>query len=209
VSWSQPGRERARYTVALRAPLFGYAVRWERGALVLRLRRAPVVQVARPLAGLIIAVDAGHPPAGSTGPTGLYEGVATLAISERLQRLLEARGATVHDGTPAEPVLLAIVPRWRGGGGRTPSSASTSTRCPMGEPVRGPWDGTYYFNDRAAQFARAVQWHGAAHGAARLDQLRQPAVLRPTWMPSILCEGAFVMMPTRGVVAHARSGGVR
>ncbi|MCC6774968.1 MAG: hypothetical protein IT360_27625, partial [Gemmatimonadaceae bacterium] len=43
VSWSQAGRARARDPVMLRAPLFGYAVRWERGALVLRLRRAPVV----------------------------------------------------------------------------------------------------------------------------------------------------------------------
>ena len=199
VSWSQSGRERARYTVALRAPLVGYAVRWERGALVLRLRRAPVVQVARPLAGLIIAVDAGHPPAGSTGPTGLYEGVATLAISERLQRLLEARGATVYmTRTTAEAVPLGDRPEMARRAGAHAFVSIHLNALPDGvNPYAAHGTGTYYFNDRAVPLARAVQ-----RGMVRRMGLRDLginydnlAVLRPTWMPSILCEGAFVMMP--------------
>ena len=39
----------------------------------------------------------GHPPAGSTGPTGLYEGVATLAIAQQLEKILIAHGAAVID----------------------------------------------------------------------------------------------------------------
>ena len=70
VTWIPEATDRVRFDVDLRAPAFGYLVRFERNAIVLRIRRAPEVDRARPLAGLTIAVDAGHPPAGSTGPDG-------------------------------------------------------------------------------------------------------------------------------------------
>ena len=53
---------------------------------LLRVRKPPVVASrARPLEGRVIAVDAGHPPIGSTGPTGLYEGDATLMVANALK----------------------------------------------------------------------------------------------------------------------------
>ena len=95
IEWKQVGTERAIVTVNLRAAPYGYLVLWENGALVLKLRGRPAIDPNRPLAGLTIAVDPGHPPIGSTGPTGLYEGNATLPISARLKRILEERGARV------------------------------------------------------------------------------------------------------------------
>src|SRR6185436_7707842 len=84
IEWKQVGTERAIVTVNLRAAPFGYLVLWENGALVLKLRGRPAIDPNRPLAGLTIAVDPGHPPIGSTGPTGLYEANAVLPISVRL-----------------------------------------------------------------------------------------------------------------------------
>ena len=49
----------------------------------------------QPVAGRRIVIDPGHPPAGATGPTGLYEGDANLAISLPLAEKLRARGAEV------------------------------------------------------------------------------------------------------------------
>lgn len=199
VSWSMAGRERVRYRVALRAPLFGYVVRWERGAFVLRIRRAPVVDPRRPLAGLTIAVDAGHPPGGSTGPTGLYEPVATLPIAERLKTLLEARGARVYmTRTSAAAVPLGDRPEMARQAGAHAFVSIHLNALPDGvNPFTSHGTGTYYFNDRAVPLARAVQ-----AGMVRRMGLRDLginydnlAVLRPTWMPAILCEGAFVMMP--------------
>ncbi|MEQ1691607.1 MAG: N-acetylmuramoyl-L-alanine amidase, partial [Gemmatimonas sp.] len=95
ISWDQVGSNRVRVTFALSQSVYGWLPLWDerRRAFVLRIRRAPVVQAARPLTGLTIAVDPGHPPAGATGPTGLYEGDAVLPVAMLLVDMLRARGA--------------------------------------------------------------------------------------------------------------------
>jgi N-acetylmuramoyl-L-alanine amidase len=93
VTWRQVTSDRAEFRVELHEAPYGYLTMWDRNAIVLRVRRSPRTDAARPLAGLVIAVDAGHPPGGSTGPTGFYEAVATLAVAERLRAYLEQRGA--------------------------------------------------------------------------------------------------------------------
>lgn len=199
VRWEQAGRERARYTIELHAPVFGYVVRWERGAFVLRLRRAPVVNPHRPLQGLMIAIDAGHPPAGSTGPTGLYEAVATLAISQRLRAMLEARGATVYmtRNAPGAVPLIDRPEMARRAGAHAFVSIHLNALPDGVNPFRAHGTGTYYFTPRSVPLAREVQRGMVRHMGLRdlginYDNL---AVIRPTWMPSILCEGAFVMLP--------------
>ncbi|MFN8517770.1 MAG: N-acetylmuramoyl-L-alanine amidase, partial [Chloroflexia bacterium] len=200
VTWEPVGEGRARYVVALREAPFGYLVRWERGALVLRLRRAPrIADPKRPLQGLTIAVDAGHPPAGSTGPTGLYEPVATLPIAQRLKAILESRGATVvMPRTTAAPLGLPDRPELARRANAHAFVSIHLNALPDGiNPYTAHGTGTYYFNPRAEPFAREVQRGMVRHMGLRdlginYDNL---AVLRPTWMPAILCEGAFVMLP--------------
>jgi len=199
VTWEQVTSARGRYVIELRAPAYGYVVRWERGAFVLRMRRAPEVDRARPLAGLTIAVDAGHPPAGSTGPTGLYEAVATLAISERLKTLLEQRGANVLM-TRSAPGAVALDERpvlARRANAHAFVSIHLNALPDGVNPFVSHGTGTYYFTPRSEPLAREVQ-----RGMVRRMGLRDMginydnlAVLRPTWMPSILCEGAFIMLP--------------
>jgi N-acetylmuramoyl-L-alanine amidase len=199
VTWRQVTSDRAEYRVELHQPPFGYLVRWDGGALVLRVRQAPVIDAARPLQGLVIAVDAGHPPGGATGPTGLYEPVATLGISERLRVYLEQRGATVvMTRTAPGAVPLAdrpVIAR------RADAHAFVSIHLnafPDGvNPFTRNGTGTYYFNAWSEPLARTVQagmlrQMGLRDLGVYYDNL---AVLRPTWMPSILCEGAFLMIP--------------
>lgn len=199
VTWRQVMNDRAEYRIALHAAPFGHLVMWDRDALVLRVRAAPVIDRTRPLNGLVLAVDAGHPPAGSTGPTGLYEAVATLGISERLRTYLEQRGATVvMTRTAPGAVALAdrpVIAR------RANAHAFISIHLNAFPDGVNPFDrhgtGTYYFNAWSEPLARFVQ-----AGMVRRMGLRDLgvyydnlAVLRPTWMPSILCEGAFLMIP--------------
>ena len=200
VTWEQVNSDRVRYSVLLRHAPFGYLVFWERGAIVLRVRRPPVVNRDRPLAGLVIVVDPGHPPIGSTGPTGLYEGDAVLAVAERARLLLEARGATVvmTRVTPAAVALAErpVIARRANadafvsihlnalGDGTNPFRAATGT-------------GTYFFHDHAEPLARAVQRAlvrrlGLLDAGINYDNL---AVARFTWAPAILCEGAFIIIP--------------
>ncbi|MCC6930571.1 MAG: N-acetylmuramoyl-L-alanine amidase [Gemmatimonadaceae bacterium] len=200
VTWEAVGEGRARFVITLREPPYGYLVRWERGALVLRLRRAPrIANPNRPLQGLTIAVDAGHPPAGSTGPTGLYEAVATLEIAQRLKPLLESRGATVlMTRTTSTALGLSDRPELARRANAHAFVSIHLNALPDGvNPFTAHGTGTYYFNPRAEPLAREVQRAMVRHMGLRdlginYDNL---AVLRPTWMPAILCEGAFVMFP--------------
>lgn len=199
VTWEQVATDRARFTVLLRHESYGYLAFWDRGAMVLRVRRPPTINADRPLAGRVIAVDPGHPPAGATGPTGLYEGDAVLEVANQLKPLLESRGATVvmtritRDAVPlnARPIIAR----------RANADALVSIHLnalPDGaNPLRTSGTGTYFFHHQSEALARAVQ-----RGMVRQLQLRDLgihydnlAVARMTWAPAILCEGAFVIVP--------------
>ncbi len=201
VQWTPLASDRGRYTVQLAHAPFGYLVLWDRaqGSLVLRIRRPPVVNADAPLRGLTIAVDPGHPPIGATGPTGLYEPVPTLAIGLEVKRLLEADGATVvMTRATADPVPLndrPIIAR------RANAQALVSIHLnalPDGvNPFVSHGTGAYYFHLQAMPLARALQLGmvrrmGLRDLGINYDNL---ALARQTWMPSVLCEGAFLMLP--------------
>ena len=199
VEWNQLSEDRARITVHLRAAPYGYLVLWENNAVVLKLRGRPAINASHPLAGLTIAVDPGHPPIGATGPTGLYEATAVLAVGMRLQRMLEERGAhVVMTRTTDAPVALGdrpIIAR------RANAHAFVSIHLnafPDGvNPFTNNGTGTYFFRTHSEPLAREVQVGlvsqlGLRDLGVNYDNL---AVVRGTWYPAVLCEGAFVIMP--------------
>lgn len=199
VTWQPLASDRTQITVHLAHAPFGYLVRWQPGAMLLRVRRPPRVTPERPLAGLTIAVDPGHPPVGATGPTGLYEGDAVLPIAEHLRDELQRRGASVvMTRTTRDPVGLAerpVIAR------RANAHAFVSIHLnalPDGvNPFNAHGTGTYYFHPHSLRLARDVQRGMVRHMGLRdlgvyYDNL---AVVRQTWMPSVLCEGAFLMIP--------------
>jgi N-acetylmuramoyl-L-alanine amidase len=199
VRWYQETGDRARFEIDLARPAFGYLPIWERGAFTLRVRRPPTIDVASPLKGLTIVVNAGHPPAGSTGPTGLYEPVPTLAISERLKTMLEARGArVVMTRTTAAPLALAIRPVMARQANAHAFVSIHLNALPDGiNPFTANGTGSYYFHPTGEPLAREVQ-----RGMVRRMGLRDLGIfydnlsdLRHPWMPSVLCEGAFIMIP--------------
>ena len=199
VEWMQEGADRARFTVHLRERPFGYLVLWQNGTLVLRLRHRPQIDPERPLRGLTIAVDPGHPPIGATGPTGLWEAQATLWVGERLAAILRERGATpLMTRTTMDPVALGDRPTIARRGNAQLLVSIHLNALPDGiNPFRVQGTGTYFFQPHAEALARAVQRGMVARMAlpdlgVYYDNL---ALTRPTWMPAILCEGAFMMMP--------------
>ena len=198
--WAQVTNDRARFMVHLRQPLYGYLVMYDSGNVVLRLRRRPRVDPGRPLRGMTISVDPGHPPIGATGPTGLYEGDAVLAVGMRLKELLEARGATVAmTRTTPDPVDLALRPVLAR---RANANAFVSIHLnayPDGVNIftADNGSGTYFFHALSEPLARPVQRGlvarmGLSNLGVYYDNL---AVVRQTWMPSVLTEGAFVIVP--------------
>ncbi|MEO7218614.1 MAG: N-acetylmuramoyl-L-alanine amidase [Gemmatimonadaceae bacterium] len=190
---------RTVFHIALTRPLYGYQVLYENGVFKFIVRRPPVVDAAAPLRGMTIVVDPGHPPIGATGPTGLWEPVATLAVGLRIQLLLEEKGAkVVMTRTTAAPVALGdrpIIAR------RANADAFVSIHLNAvadgQDPFRDNGTGTYYFHPQSKLFARDIQ-------DALVPELglhdrgifyQNLAVCRPTWFPSVLAEGVFIIMP--------------
>lgn len=171
----------------------------EYGDLVFRLRRPPQLDPNNVLSGLRIAVDAGHPPGGATGPTGLAEAEANLAISLRLAEQLRARGAEVLLTRPdAEPVGLEervnAATAWNAD---LLVSVHNNAFAEGVNPFTNSGTSVYYFHPFAADLARSldreiVEVTGIADLGAKWSNL---ALARPTWMPSVLTESLFMLIP--------------
>jgi N-acetylmuramoyl-L-alanine amidase len=78
---------------------WGYDVGYDQGSsLRIRIRKPPkITDLASPLSGFTIAVDAGHggDASGAVGPTGLEEKIINLSIATHIRSLLQERGVKV------------------------------------------------------------------------------------------------------------------
>ncbi|MCI0433633.1 MAG: N-acetylmuramoyl-L-alanine amidase [Gemmatimonadetes bacterium] len=177
------------------------------------MRRPPAIAADRPLAGLRIAVDAGHPPGGATGPTRLTEAEANLGIALTLGPLLERAGATVlMTRTDASPVDLGARPRTATEWNAHVLLSLHNNAFPDGvNPFTNHGTSVYYYQPQSVGLAADVQRALLAElgtrdiGIGRADL----AVVRPTWMPAILSETLFLMVPgqeaaLRNPDVHAR-----
>ena len=206
VEWIQEASNRARYSVRLNQQPFGYLVWYENGALILRVRRRPTPSAQRPapgvssLVGLRIVVDPGHPPGGATGPTGFYEADAALPVSFALKRILEERGAeVVMTRTTRDDVALAARPviARQANGHAFVSLHYNAYGDGINPFAQRSGLEVYFFRPHSESLARAVQ--GSMLRYIDLpDQgvyYRSLAVVRNTWMPAVLVEGGFIIMP--------------
>jgi N-acetylmuramoyl-L-alanine amidase len=197
---STPEPSRVRYSVNLNRPPYGYLALWQKDTLTFRVRRPPAIaDRANPLRGLTITIDPGHPPAGTTGPTEYYEADAVLPVGLKLRDSLIARGVNVvMTRTTPEPVELGLRPIISR---RANAHAFVSIHldaAPDGQNplvTNGSW--TLYFWPHSIPLARATQAGLLAEMGLRDKGVafQNIAVARGTWMPSVLTEGAFLIMP--------------
>jgi len=210
VEWTQVLNDRAEYRIELSATPFGYLVLYENGIFTLRIRRLPPscalrssecgARARHPLTGLVIAVDAGHPPAGSNGPTGLYEADAALAVGERLKVMLEERGArVVMTRTTRDAVDLAMRPMMARREGANAFVSLHYNAYPDGVNPFMRTNGVevYFYRPHSEALARAVQSELVAQQplADQGVHFRSLAVVRSTWFPAVLAEGGFIIIP--------------
>lgn len=199
VTWAQPTDDEGTVTLELSQRVFGWRTRWEGTDLVLEVRRPPRPTARAPLRGRVIAVDPGHPPAGATGPTGLREAQANLDVALALQAMLERAGARVVMTRTTDASLgLYERPGLAEAAGAELLVSIHNNAFPDGV---NPWvnngTSTYYYMPRSARLAMLVQREMVAQlglrdlGAGRGDL----ALVRVPWMPSVLTEGAFLMIP--------------
>ncbi|HLQ69645.1 MAG TPA: N-acetylmuramoyl-L-alanine amidase [Gemmatimonadales bacterium] len=213
MSYAQPTVDEVTVTLSLAGRVWGYRSRWSGRDLVLEIRRPPVIDPRRPLAGRTIVLDPGHPPLGAKGPSGLWEPVAVLAVAQQAKTLLEGAGATAlltrTDSTPIElyprthfaelhdaDVLVSI----------------HANALPDGiNPFVNNGTSVYYFHPRSAALARALDRALVAElgvhdlGMGRGDY----ALVRDPWMPSALTEGLFMMIPEQEAMLASPEGRLR
>jgi N-acetylmuramoyl-L-alanine amidase len=210
VTFAQPAEDETVLSVTLAEPVWGYRTSWVGTDLHFVVRRPPVIDRRRPLAGRRIALDAGHPPAGTVGPTFVREPDVTLAVARKARQLLERAGATVimiRDGD--QPLGL---PERTQAAEREDAEVLVSIHAnalPDGvNPFSNNGTSVYYFHPRAAPLARAVdralvrQLGFRDLGVGRGDL----ALARPTWMPAVLVEGLFLMLPDQEAVLASEEG---
>ena len=213
VTWAQNLATGGDADVRPGAPVWGYRARWDRGDLVLDIRRPPPLDAGRPAAR---ATDRDglrdtRPP-GATGPTGLREAEANLGVGARAARLLEAAGRPgPHDPDrrhPARSSGRACDSRRRGGASCWSRFTTTPSRTgSTPSPTTGP---AYYYNQpRSVPLARAIQRElvrrlGLPRSGNRPG--RPGPGPRTTWMPSVLTEGLFMIVPEQEAALRSRRG---
>jgi N-acetylmuramoyl-L-alanine amidase len=200
ITWEQVTDELYRVDIELNQPLWGFGVGWDpRGNLELRLRRPPPIDARNPLRGLHIGVDAGHPPGGAIGPTRLTEADANLMVARRLVPLLQRAGATVLEIRP-DTATVPLIQR--------PLMAIENdvhllvsvhfNAFPDGvNPFENHGTLMLYYWPHSRDFARHLQREILAElrlpdRGVRFQDLALP---RTQWMPSVLTESAFMMIP--------------
>lgn len=210
VRWAQESAEQVSLTVELARSVWGYRLRWERSDLVFEIRRPPPLDEGHPLRGRLIAVDPGHPPAGATGPTGLREAEANLAVALELRHLLEEAGARVLMTRTAD-IPLDLWPRVRlaeSAGAEVLVSVHNNALPDGINPFVHHGSSVFYNQPRSVPLARAVQDELVSHlglpdlGIGRGDL----ALVRVTWMPSVLTEGLFMMLPDQEAALRTVEG---
>jgi len=199
------GAARTEYVLDLSAPVFGYQPLFENGNFILKVRRLPAIDPAAPLKGLKITIDPGHPgvegqAGGATGPTGLREREAVVPIALRARDLLVARGAEVllTKTAPDEPVDLNLRPTMARRANAHALVSIHYNAFPDGvNPFLHNGTSTYSFHAHSARLSQLV--HEAMLRNMHLRDLGTRranfAVVRPTWFPAVLTEGAFMMLP--------------
>jgi N-acetylmuramoyl-L-alanine amidase len=197
--WLQASSDEVTITAGLAKGVWGYRTRWNRNDLLLEIRRPPAIDPGRPLAGRVIVVDPGHPPLGAVGPTGFREAEANLAVALALRDLLVEGGARVlMTRSGDQPVDLWPRAKFADSVGADLLVSIHNNALPDGvNPFTNNGASVFYNHPRSLPLAQAIQQALVRRlgvrdlGAARGDL----ALVRPTWMPAVLTEGLFMMIP--------------
>ena len=210
MSWEQETNDEVTIRLDLAGPVWGYRTRWSGNDLIFEVRRPPHIDKDSPLEGRRIVVDPGHPPAGAMGPSGFREAQANLAVALKLRELLQAKGAQVIM-TRSTDSAVDLWPRVKLADTVNAELLVSihNNALPDGlNPFTNSGSSVFYNQPRSVPLAMAVQRALVRRlgirdlGVSRGDL----ALVRPTWMPSVLTEGLFMMLPQQEAALRSEAG---
>jgi len=205
VRWSQPRDDIFRITIELAEnSMGGYKAFYVDTDFIFRIKKIPKLRrwPYKPFKGVKIVIDPGHShDSGAVGPTGLKEKDANLWIAHELREMLLKDGAEVimtrygHEHIPLydRPKIAA---KWDA----DILVSIHNDALPDGvNPFENNGVSVYYYHAHSKPLAEAV--HGRMVKETRLPDhglyYGNLVLTRPTEMPSILVECAFMMIPVQ------------
>jgi N-acetylmuramoyl-L-alanine amidase len=208
LTFEDAGPARVRIVVVLPANPLGWKSEYRDGRQRLRIRSSRPLESG--LQGLIIGLDAGHPPGGTTGPAGLREDSMTLAVARQAADRLRALGA--------EPVLIrndadAVslderILRAEAAGVHVYVSIHGNSPGPGRPPTAVSGTLIYWLESNSFTLGRAMLDEVArALGQPPTGLLREDfAVIRTNWYPAVLVEGVGMTLPEREAYLRTPDG---
>lgn len=180
---------------------WGYYSSYENNDLLLDIRHPPKsISGKLPLYGRSIMLDAGHhPDEGVIGPSRLEERQVNWQITKILKHLLEEDGANVIL-TRTDEQGMSINGRLQKINLIQPEVVISihNNSIPEGfDPYRRRGTSTYYYHPQSYPLAKLVQNNLVREIKLPSQGVRfaDLAICRPTGMPSILIEAAFMVLP--------------
>ena len=206
VTLDQVSTDHLRVTANLHGKrIWGY--KWEvtTGTLKVTLRHAPGLQAnaSSPLAGLTVAVEAGHGGSnqGATGVTGSREKDITLAVSKAVEDQLTAAGALVVQTRIGDESIGLSKRAQRAM--EASADLFVSIHCNSSGTNRGylgtAGNALFYKHPFNHELANSVHQHILEHTGLPpfgvVGNFNYAPVRVLTWMPAILVEQAFISNP--------------
>jgi N-acetylmuramoyl-L-alanine amidase len=198
--------------------LWGYNISYSTSAKTLQvdLRSRPKAAPAwpRPLAGITVVLDPGHSPKltppfdGAIGPMGTFEYQVNLGIARKLNEKLSGLGAAVKMTRAGdETVALADRPKLAQDlGGDIFISVHNNAIGDGEDPFSQPRGfSIYHYQRHSRDLAAAVHREYLKRIQLPDEGLRfgDYLVARMTWMPAILIENAYMILPRQEELLNA------
>lgn len=203
VKSTQAGEEHFQLTIELKHKQhWGYDISYEGTTMRIRIRRPPVIaDTTKPLAKMIIALDAGHGigSEGAKGATGVIEKDVTLALVKELNAQLSAKGVktVLTRETDDNVTMTDRVDKLINGGTQILVSIHCNSIGESGDPEQVKGTSTYYrypgFKPLSDIMYRQMLSLGLAEWGVTGNF--NFSLSGPTQFPNVLVETAFLSNP--------------
>ena len=214
IRWKQAARGVYQLSIELnQKQQWGYNCLFdENDNFIIDIKKAPHISgwPGFPLKNIQILLDPGHnPDNGAIGPTGLKEKDANLMLATVLAEKLTDKGAIVFlTRSGEEGAILRVRPKIAAVIDPDILLSLHHNALPDGvNPFKSRGTSTYYYHPQSYQLARMI--HRKVLEKLKLNDFGlyydNLALCRPTQMPAVLVEPAFIMHPEEEMLIASES----